>query len=76
MTAPALVAKAIEEQVQQREQRIIAATLTKINADGFLEPDFAVQQWIALNEARKLLGALNKEARVANTRRATLDTVS
>lgn len=76
MTAPALVAKAIEEQIAKREQRIIAATLSKITAEGFLEPEFAIQQWVALNEARKLMTALNHEAQAVQKRKATLDTIS
>jgi len=62
MTAPALIAKALEIHVQDRERAIINEVQRKLSTDGSLDPQFAVQKWVAIAELRKLQTHLNHAA--------------
>lgn len=61
----------IADRLEKREESIIKAVVAKL-ANGPLEPHFAVQQWVALAEARKLRASLVRQTQVERQRVAGL----
>ncbi|HEX5419254.1 MAG TPA: hypothetical protein VFY39_04575 [Gammaproteobacteria bacterium] len=62
--AEALIADVLDK----REKAVVNAVLARLNSGEALDPQFAVQQWLALAEQRRLRTALINRSRVENAR--------
>lgn len=61
----------IADQLAKREEAIVKAVVAKL-ANGPLSPDYAIQQWVALAEARKLRASLVRQTQVQRQQYADL----
>lgn len=66
--AEALIADVLDK----REDTIINSVVSKLAGGHVLEPQFAISQWIALAEARKLRNSLIKRSEIESARLAQL----
>ena len=57
----------IADVLTAREESLVKATIATM-ATGTLEPAYAVQQWVAISEVRKLRATLLNRSKVENSR--------
>lgn len=61
----------IADRLEKREEGIIKAVVARLGS-GELDPQYAIQQWIALAEARKLRASLLRQSQVTRLQHAEL----